>query len=102
MVEEDQPALSFLWRDLYTTKPPDVYQMQVVVFGTKSSPAMANYVLQKTARDHREHTTPEDEAAAATVYTNFYMDDFLKSEKNSEGGRKNAAGDHRTSGRWQI
>ena len=57
--ERDQPSLSFLWRQLDATKPPDVYQMQVVVFGTKSSPAMANFALQKAAQDYSEQATPE-------------------------------------------
>ena len=86
--EEDQPALSFLWRDLDTTKAPD--QMQVVVFGAKSSPAMANYVLQKTARDYQDQATSESgaEAAATAVHTNFYMDDFLRSERTPEAAVK--------------
>ena len=83
VTKEDQPALSFLWRDLDESKSPDVYQMQAVVFGAKSSPAMANFVLQRTAHDHREPTT-EGEAAAAAVQSNFYMDDFLKSVETSE------------------
>ena len=83
--EEDQPALSFLWRDLNTTKPQDVYQMRVVIFGAKSSPAMANYVLQKTAQDYSEQVaTPEAQEAASTVRRNFYMDDFLASRKTPE------------------
>ena len=88
--EEDQPALSFLWRDLDATKAPYVYQMQVVVFGAKSSPAMANYVLQKTARDYQDQATPESgaEAAATAVHTNFYMDDFLRSERTPEAAVK--------------
>ena len=84
VAEDDQPALSFLWRDLDTTRPPDIYQMQVVIFGAKSSPAMANYVLQKTARDYSERTTTEGKTAAAAVLSNFYMDDFLKSVKTPE------------------
>ena len=91
VTEEDQPSLSFLWRDLDTSRPPDVYQMQVVVFGAKSSPAMANYVLQKTAQAHQERATPESEAQAAAVgavFTNFYMDDFLKSERTPQAAMK--------------
>ena len=83
--EEDQPALSFLWRDMDTTKAPDVYQMQVVIFGAKSSPAMANFVLQKTAKDYSEQVaTPEAQAAAAATNANFYMDDLLISGKTLE------------------
>ena len=38
---QDQPALSFLWRGMDTTKPPDMYQMCVVIFGAKCSPTIA-------------------------------------------------------------
>ena len=77
--EEDQPALSFLWRDLDKSKPPDMYQMRVVIFGAKCSPTLANFVLRKTAEDHKG-TTGELLAAARAVTRYFYMDDFLKSE----------------------
>jgi len=76
---EDQPALSFLWRNLDKSKPPDVCQMEVAVFGARCSPAIANYVLQKTAEDHA--TAAEDSKA---IKESFYMDDFLKSEKTVE------------------
>ena len=81
--EEDQPALSFLWRDLDKSKPPDMYQMRVVIFGAKCSPTLANFVLRRTAEDHKISTV-ESLAAATAVTRNFYMDDFLKSEENVE------------------
>ena len=54
VIEEDQPALSFLWRELDINRAPDVYQMRVLIFGAASSPSTANYVLRKTAEDNRE------------------------------------------------
>ena len=45
--EEDQLALRFLWLNLELERPPDVYQMLVMIFGAASSPCMANYVLRK-------------------------------------------------------
>ena len=79
--EDDQPALSFLWRNLDTSKEPDVYQMTVSIFGMKCSPAIATYVLRRTAEDHGE-STPASKAAVLAVKQNFYMDDFLRSEPN--------------------
>jgi len=38
IIEEDQPALRFLWRNLELGRPPDVYQMLVMIFGAASSP----------------------------------------------------------------
>ncbi|XP_043229563.1 uncharacterized protein LOC122385388 isoform X1 [Amphibalanus amphitrite] len=81
VVEEDQPALSFLWRNLDQSKPPDVYQMTVVIFGAKCSPTLANHALLRTAADH-ETDLPESKAAADAVRNNFYMDDLLTSVKD--------------------
>ena len=77
--EDDQPALSFLWRSLNRDKTPDIYQMQVVIFGAKCSPTLANFALRKTAQEHVRND-PVSRAAARAVTRNFYMDDFLKSE----------------------
>ena len=41
--------LLFLWRDLDTDKPPDQYEFNRVVFGVKSSPFQAQYVVQQHA-----------------------------------------------------
>ena len=48
VIEDDQPALRFLWRNLELYRAPDVYQMKVMIFGAASSPCTANYVLRKT------------------------------------------------------
>lgn len=85
--EEDQPALSFLWRNLNQHQQPEAYQMQVVIFGAKCSPTLANHVLQKTAEDHGTDL-PESRAAVEAVKNNFYMDDFLRSEKNVHDAKK--------------
>ena len=79
VIEKDQPAMSFLWRDLDTSKEPDVYQMTVSIFGMKCSPAIASYILRKAAEDHVEDTAISRSAVWAVKH-NFYMDDFLSSE----------------------
>ena len=78
IIKEDQPALRFLWRDIETDRRPDVYQMQVMIFGAASSPCTANYVLRKTAEDNHENPQFSPEAINA-VSRNFYVDDFLES-----------------------
>ncbi|XP_074649031.1 uncharacterized protein LOC141904344 [Tubulanus polymorphus] len=83
---DDQPALSFLWRDMNVDQSPDVYQMMVTIFGAKCSPAMANYALRKAAEDHCQEDDPVSVAAAQAVKSNFYMDDFLKSEEDVASG----------------
>ena len=79
---EDQPSLRFLWRDMDTTRPPDVYQMDRVIFGARSSPASASFVLNRTAEE-KSSNTAVGRAAAATIRNNFYMDDLATSEMNS-------------------
>ena len=81
IIDSDQPALSFLWRNFDTSRPPDTYQMTVAIFGAKCSPAIANYVLQRTAEEHCTDTLAS-RAAAAAAKRHFYMDDFLKSEES--------------------
>ena len=76
IIEEDQPALRFLWRNLELQRKPDVYQMLVMIFGAASSPCMANFVLRKTAADNPENNAFSPDAIES-VEKNFYMDDFL-------------------------
>ena len=83
IIEDDQPAMSFLWRNLDTFREPEVYQMTVSVFGMKCSPAIASYVLRKTAEDHYDGTLLSA-AAVLAVKQNFYMDDLLRSESDVE------------------
>ena len=78
MIEEDQPALSFLWHELDTNRVPDVYQMRVLIFGAASSPSTANYLLRRAAEDNQGDPAFSQETINA-VSKNFYMDDFLKS-----------------------
>jgi len=78
IIEQDQPALRFLWRNLEMERSPDVYQMLVLIFGVASSQCMANYVLRKTALDNRQDV-PFPADTIKSVEKNFYIDDFLKS-----------------------
>ena len=84
--QEDQPALTFLWRSCDKSRPPDHYRMLVTVFGARCSPAAASYVLQKTADDHQSSTDTCGRSVAA-VRKSFYMDDFLHSEKTAAEAR---------------
>jgi hypothetical protein len=68
---KDRDALRFLWKpDIAlpetVSKPPDVYQMCVHIFGAKCSPACANYCLKRLAVDK-------------TILHSFYVDDMLRS-----------------------
>ena len=83
VIEEDQPALRFLWRDLQYDRPPDVYQMQRMIFGAASSPCTANYVLKKTAEDNCNDPSFSADTID-TVRKNFYVDDLLKSVRDED------------------
>ncbi|KAK3755177.1 hypothetical protein QZH41_010697 [Actinostola sp. cb2023] len=73
---EDQDALRFLWWTDGLDQEPDVYVMQVHIFGATCSPCIANSVLKRTATDNAEDFSPE---AVTAVHQNFYVDDALVS-----------------------
>ena len=47
-------SLVGMWWNLDLERPPDVYQMLLMIFGASSSQSMVNYVLRKTALDNRQ------------------------------------------------
>lgn len=51
---EDKPLLRFIWRDLRSEDPPDVYEWQVLPFGTTCSPCCAIFALQTHARHYQD------------------------------------------------
>ena len=72
---EDQHVHRFLWRNMETSREPDTYVMNVLTFGDKPAPAMAQVALKKTAVED-ESINPR---AAQTVKDNTYVDDILDS-----------------------
>ena len=73
--ERDQHVHRFLWRNLETSRKPDVYVKTVLTFGDKPAPAMAQTALRKTA-EASKITHPK---AAEVVTKNAYMDDICDS-----------------------
>ena len=57
-------------------EPPNVYTMQVHIFGAASSPCIANSTLQRVADDNAEDFSVR---AVDAVRHNFYVDDALPS-----------------------
>ena len=73
----DRRYLRFLWwPNGNMDVDPEVYQMNVHLFGATSSPSCASYCLRRTAKDHEHEHEPE---VSRTVIRNFYVDDLLKS-----------------------
>jgi len=70
----DGPAFRFIWRDPGSVAPPDIYQMDVHLFGAVSSPAVCSNALQQTVKDSdkRDSLLPQ-------ITRHFYVDNWLVS-----------------------
>ena len=75
---EDQPLHRFLWRNLDSSKEPEVYEFIRSIFGGCYSPFCAQYTWQQHAEDHRDQYP----LAAMAVQKNCYMDDLMPSVEN--------------------
>lgn len=73
--EKDRPYHRFLWRDFNTSREPDVYEFQRLLFGNTASPFCSQYVLQTHAKTH----ALDFPQAASTVEDSMYVDDVLDS-----------------------
>ncbi|KAL0203752.1 hypothetical protein M9458_001770, partial [Cirrhinus mrigala] len=83
----DHPLLRFLWRDLNRDQSPQVYEWQVLPFGTTCSPCCATFALQKHVIDHSQ--PGEDVRESIEKY--FYVDNFLQSFSSEEDASAHAA-----------
>ena len=72
--EHYQRFLRFLWREDPSSEI-ETFQYTRHIFGAKSSPICANFLVQQTARDYVK-TFP---VASKAVFTSFYVDNFLQS-----------------------
>ena len=79
--KEDQDSLRFLWWTNSYSDTPDVYVMQVHIFGVASSPCVANSSLRRVANDNADNFTP---TVVAAIKKNFYVDDTLPSANNDQ------------------
>ncbi len=75
LLPEDRPLLRFIWRDMKREDSPEVFEWQVLPFGTACSPCCATFSLQMHARDHGG---PE-EGVRHSVEHCFYVDNCLQS-----------------------
>lgn len=80
LLTEDKPLLRFLWRDLKSESPPEVYEWQVLPFGTACSPCCVTFALQTHVCSH---SGPEEDVRQA-VERCFYVDNCLLSITSEE------------------
>ncbi|KAI3373179.1 hypothetical protein L3Q82_006496 [Scortum barcoo] len=75
LLPKNKPFLQFLWRDMDRSTLPDVYEWQVLPFGTMCSPCCTTYALQRHVLDYSqpgEDTRHSGESC-------FYVDNLLQS-----------------------
>ncbi|XP_065365403.1 uncharacterized protein LOC135958426 [Calliphora vicina] len=82
--KEDRNVQRFLWRSCDENKEPDVYIMNVLIFGASCAPCISQYVKNLNASKF-ENKYPE---AAAAIKDNHYVDDFLASTDSIEEASK--------------
>jgi len=75
-----RPFHRFFWRDVDQSRPPDVNQFIILVFGVNSCPYQTQFVSQKHARENQEYYPK----AAETILKSTYMDDNMDSSPSKE------------------
>nr|XP_055033861.1 uncharacterized protein LOC129422150 [Misgurnus anguillicaudatus] len=83
LLPEDRPLLRFLWRNMQRSNPPDIYEWQVLPFGTVCSPCCATYALQRHVHDHQEGY----EDILNSILQSFYVDNCLESFPNVQAAK---------------
>ncbi|CAL8111098.1 unnamed protein product [Orchesella dallaii] len=78
--QEDLPALRFLWRGKDRCQPPEVWTMNVMVFGAVSSPYQAQWIKNKNAEEFKA----ENPEAVEAIQKRHYVDDYLDSTRTVE------------------
>ncbi|XP_072375544.1 uncharacterized protein [Diabrotica undecimpunctata] len=75
IIEEDQHAQRFLWRNGSSDNPLEVYVMTVMTFGATCSPSCAQFVKNTNAKKF----SVEYPSAVDSIVKNHYVDDLLES-----------------------
>ncbi|XP_075157671.1 uncharacterized protein LOC142230939 [Haematobia irritans] len=79
--EQDQTAQRFLWRNGDSSRNPDVYVMQVMIFGSVSSPCSAQYVKNLNAKKFEISNPRAYRAIVECHYVDDYVDSFDEEEE---------------------
>lgn len=84
LLPKDKPLLRFLWRNMQREAPVNVYEWQVLPFGTTCSPCCATFALQKHVHDHSK----PGEDVRTSVEKHFYVDNCLQSVATIDGAKE--------------
>ena len=84
LLPEDRPFLRFVWRGMQKDNPPDIYEWQVLPFGTTCSPCCATFALQRHVMNHSH---PGDDVGY-TVEQCFYVNNCLQSLPSPEEAKQ--------------
>lgn len=82
--KEDRAAQRILYRGMDRRQEPEVYEINVVFFGSTSGPCLAQEAKNKNAREFI-HSHPR---AVNDILYNHYMDDYLGSADTVEEGKQ--------------
>lgn len=78
--QEDRDVQRFLWRDCNPTAEPDVYVMDVMIFGASCAPSISQFIKNLNA----ERFEKEYPLAVKSIKRNHYVDDLLTSCDTSQ------------------
>ncbi|XP_070133567.1 uncharacterized protein [Drosophila bipectinata] len=72
---EDRCSQRFVWRDGNDDRDPDLYEMNVMIFGAACSPSTAHYVKTVNVLKFRD----SDPRAVKAIIDHHYVDDYVGS-----------------------
>lgn len=81
IIPKDQRKQCFLFRECDQTRSPEVYVMQVMLFGSTCSPACVQYVKNFNASLYKDIKTKGAEAVVKQHYVDDYIDSFDTQEE---------------------
>ncbi|XP_062710279.1 uncharacterized protein LOC134288687 [Aedes albopictus] len=82
VITADRHAQRFLWRD-NEAEPPKIILMDVLTFGSTSSPSSAQFVKNKNAKEYESQFPRAAEGIMKCHYVDDYLDSFESEEEAS-------------------
>lgn len=92
--DRDQDALRFLWREGDPSRPVDVYIMESMIFGSRSSPCSSQYVKNVNAAKYKDIYA----RAYRSIVEYHYIDDSFTSAEEAIATCRRVVEIHRDAG----